>query len=63
MTELTIHTGCMDAQTIIHVDWFDHNNIPQRTEIEIRIQPQDKPRTLELRLNGVVLATVPPKNA
>lgn len=59
--ELTLHTGFMDERTIIHVDWYDHNNVRQKSEVEIRIQPQDKPRTLEIRVNGAVLATVPPR--
>jgi hypothetical protein len=61
MSELTIHTGGVDSLTTIHVAWFNHNNVRQMTDVEIRIQPQDKPRTLEVRVNGVVLAVVPPK--
>lgn len=60
MCELTLHTGIMGENTTIHIDWFDHNNIRQATKLDIRMQPQDKPRTLALRLNGIVLAVIPP---
>ena len=59
MSELTVHTGGQGDATTIHVDWFDHNNVRQRTDLVIAIQCQDKPRTLEVKINGVVLAVVP----
>ena len=61
MSELTLHTGCAGSAQIINIDWFDHNNIPQKTQMEIRIRQQDKPRTLEILLNGVVVGVVPPR--
>lgn len=60
MTEVTIHTGCQGDTHQCTFSWFDHNNVPQKTVVEVNIQAQDKPRTLEVIVNGVVVATVPP---
>lgn len=60
--EITVHTGCQGEYNTIHVDWFDHNNITQKTDVELIILTQDKPRTLAIRINGVVVATIPPKD-
>lgn len=59
MMEITIHTGSQGDRNVIHVDWFDHNNVKQRTDVEIRIQPQDKPRILEISVNGLVVPIAP----
>lgn len=59
MSEITIHTGSSGDTTVLHVSWFDENNVRQMTDVEIRIQDQDKPRTLELMLNGIKLAEIP----
>jgi len=58
-SEWTFHTGGQGQTDSIHIDWSDHNNVRQRTELQIVIRPQDKPRTLEIWVNGVVVATVP----
>ena len=60
--ELTLHTGIMGEKTMIHVQWHDHNFVLQKADVEMRIQPQDKPRTLEIRVNGAVLAVIPPRD-
>lgn len=57
--ELTLHTGVMGEKTVIHIEWPDHNCVGQKTDLEIVMQAQDKPRALEVRINGVVLAVVP----
>ena len=59
MSEITIHTGDMGDQNIIHISWFDEDNRPQSTELRVIIQNNDKPRTLEVRVNGVRVAEVP----
>lgn len=61
MSELTLHTGCAGSETTINVDWFDHNNASQKTTVVVRMQKQDKPRVLEILINGVRLAVVPSK--
>ncbi len=58
MAEITIHTGCQGDRNLIHVAWFDENNVRQVTEVEVNILPQDKPRTLEIKVNSARLATV-----
>ncbi len=57
--EITIHTGCQGDYNKINVAWSDHNNVPQRTTVEVNVQQQDKPRTLEIQINGLIIATVP----
>ena len=59
MCELTIHTGTQGDYNKINIDWFNENNVRQKLELEIIVQNQDKPRTLEIRVNGIVLATIP----
>lgn len=60
--EITLHTGCPGSNDLIHIDWFDENNVHQDTALEIVIRDQDKPRRLEIRLNGETVATIPPIN-
>jgi hypothetical protein len=57
--EITIHTGGQGERHILHVAWFDENNVRQLTELEVALLSQDKPRTLLLLVNGVLVATVP----
>lgn len=59
MSELTIHTGSAGSLTIFHIAWFDENGVRQSTELEVIIQDRDKPRTLEIRVNGVRVVEVP----
>jgi hypothetical protein len=59
MTQLTWSTGCAGDELSLPVDWFNHNNVRQRTIVTIAIQRQDKPRQLEVRVNGVVVAVIP----
>jgi len=59
MNEFTLHTGCQCNRTRINIDWFDENNVTQKTVLDVLVQEQDKPRTLEIMLNGAVIATVP----
>lgn len=51
--ELTAHMGSMGDSLRLHIDWFDHNNNKQITDIEVYIRNQDKPRTLGVNINGV----------
>jgi hypothetical protein len=46
-------------ELMFNVDWFDHNNVRQHTEVLMAMQKQDKPRQLEVRVNGVIVAVVP----
>lgn len=56
--EITLHTGAQGDRAIIHVDWFDHNNIHRTTDVEIAIQEQDKPRTLEISVDGAAVSVI-----
>lgn len=56
--EITLHTGSQGAHTTLHVDWFDEDGVGQVTDIDIIVQDQDKPRTLEIRINGAVVAVI-----
>jgi hypothetical protein len=56
--ELTIHTGCAGEETMINIDWFNENNVPQSTQLAIKVQDQDRPRQLEIIINGVKVAVV-----
>jgi len=56
--EITIHTGFMGSQTLIHIDWFDHNNVKRDDKLELKIMDKDKPRTLEIILNDVKIGEI-----
>lgn len=55
-SEITLHTGCAGSSFTIHVDWFDHNNIRRTDHVQIRIADRDKPRTLQVLINGMIVA-------
>ncbi len=59
MSEITIHTGCAGDKNTIRIEWFDHNNVSHITTIQADIDVQDKPRTLLLSVNGVMVGKVP----
>lgn len=52
MSEWSVHMGCQSDRQTITIDWFDHNNIRRSDTVEIVILPQDKPRTLTVRVNN-----------
>ena len=56
MAHITIHTGTQSDHTQIDISWFDENNVKQLTTIEVIVQEQDKPRRLELQVNGKLYA-------
>lgn len=58
IVEITLNTGCAGEVYRCNVEWFDENNVRRKTIVEVNIQPQDKPRTLEVVVNGVIVATV-----
>lgn len=58
MSSIGISTGAQNDETIIAVNWFDHNNIRRKTEVTLKILPQDKPRTLAIIVNGVTVVTL-----
>ncbi len=60
--EITIHTGCMDDRNKINIDWFDENGVRQHNEIEINVKNQDKPRVLDLLLDGEKIQTIYAEN-
>jgi uncharacterized protein YifN (PemK superfamily) len=55
MSEITIHTGFMGDQNRINIVWYDHNNVQHTTHIQADIQPEDKPRTLVISIDGKVV--------
>jgi len=56
--EITIHTGLAGEKNIIYVDWHDENNITQETKVEINTLRTDKPRMLQIKVNGDTVAFV-----
>lgn len=56
--ELTLHTGDMGDCNTIYIEWSDENNIRYKDELNIVIREQDKPRILEIHLNGVKVAEI-----
>ena len=60
--EITIHTGLAGDYNTINIDWFDENNVEQKSILEINVLPHDEPRTLVVIVNGVILATIPRRN-
>lgn len=56
MCTLTLHTGTQGDWITIYIDWFNENNQRLVSELEIVTLEQDKPRTIEIRLKGEVLA-------
>ncbi len=56
--ELTIHTGFAGDETVVHVDWFDHDNVPHKDRVLIAVRRQDKPRMIDVRINEVLVATL-----
>lgn len=61
--ELTIHTGFAGDETVVHVDWYDHDNVPLKDTIVIAVRPNDKPRTIDVLVNDVVVATLEGRKA
>src|SRR5215213_9202599 len=57
--EITWHTGIEGDALMVHVDWFDHNNVRQKTDVRLAMQSQDKPRQFQVSVNSVVVAVVP----
>ena len=57
MNTLTLHTGCAGDSFDIQVEWFDHNNIRHSDHVAIRIAQRDKPRTLQVVVNGMIVAS------
>lgn len=53
MSELTVHTGLAGEHTMINVSWFDHNGVTHLTPIEVIVCEHDKPRTVEIWINGI----------
>lgn len=56
MSEITLHTGCTGSSFLIHIDWFDHNNVKHKDSVELRIKNQDKPRILQVLVNDMIVA-------
>lgn len=52
MAHLTIQSGSQGQEHTLVVDWFDHNNVRYKTEIVMRIEDQDKPRTLSVLIDN-----------
>ena len=55
---MTIHTGLAGEKTKIHFDWFDHNNIRHETVVEVNVPWRDRPRGLEILVNGAKVSEV-----
>ena len=56
--ELTIHTGLQGEHSTINLEWHDENNRVLKDEIIIIVKEQDKPRILEILINGVKLTEI-----
>jgi hypothetical protein len=56
--EITLHTGLQSDRNTVHIDWHDHNNVKHLDKLEINVLSMDKPRTIEIKLNRVVIATL-----
>lgn len=52
MTHLKIYTGLQGEENLIEIDWFDHNGEHHTTTIQVNVLPQDKPRVLDILING-----------
>ena len=57
MSTWTLHTGGTGETETIAIEWYDHNNVPQSTEVQIVMSPQDKPRQLRSWWAGVEVAS------
>jgi hypothetical protein len=58
--EVTLKTGCAGESHKCNVEWFDENSVDQLTVVEVNIRDQDKPRVLEVVVDGMlVFAAVP----
>jgi hypothetical protein len=57
---MTIHTGCAGDRDTINVDWFDHDNVKHAAKVELVMLERDKPRTLQIRVDGVIVAEYVP---
>ena len=58
MSELTWHADGQGDELVINVDWNDHNNVRRATTVKVAVRRQDKPRQLEIVVDGVVLKVV-----
>jgi hypothetical protein len=56
MTEITIHTGGMADCSTIYFDWFDENLNDLKTTVEMVVRNQDKPREMDLFVEGEPVA-------
>lgn len=57
-SELSWHTGFPGELILLHVEWFDENGVDHRTDVEVGILERDKPRTLEVKINGVSVGVI-----
>jgi hypothetical protein len=55
MSKLTLHTGLMGEQDTINISWFDENNVPKANKLDIIVLNRDKPRTLVIAVDGVIV--------
>ena len=51
-------TGSQGDELKCRVEWFDEDNIKQLTDIAVRVDERDKPRTLASIVNGVKVAEI-----
>jgi len=56
--EITIHTGMMGDASKINIEWFNGNLETQHTEILAKVKNQDKPRVLEIYVDGVKVSDI-----
>jgi methylmalonyl-CoA mutase cobalamin-binding subunit len=57
--EITVHTGCAGDFNKINIAWFDENGVEKITVIEVNILEQDKPRTLEIKIDEIFAVQIP----
>lgn len=58
MSHLTLQTGFPGDRTSIDVHWHDHDHVAHVTRLEINVAKQDKPRTLQILLDGMVISGI-----
>ena len=59
MSEITLHTGSMGSEWVISVEWMNEDCVPMHDQIVLRVPNVDKPRRVELIVNGVKIGELP----
>ena len=57
MTDLALFTGFAGEEITINVVFSDHNNVRHNIPIELKVHEFDKPRMLDIIVDGKHVAT------